>query len=91
MIPYTMSWFHADHPKMTLEQQLNQSETNSIFNIYELTSGDCFYIEKTYKIYTIGELVDYVMKNGFPRDVDFRDRAKMIISARVFKKFLGDF
>ncbi len=87
---WPMSWFHED-PEHTLEQQLSQDENNCLLNVYDLSPSQCYDLEKTYNIYTIGELVEYIIKNGFPRDVDFRERTKFVLSARVAKKFLGSF
>ena len=87
---WPMDWFHED-PEHTLGQQLSQDENNGLVNIYDLSSSQCYYIEKTYNIYTIKELVEYIIKNGFPRDVDFKERTKFVLSARVAKKFLGKF
>jgi hypothetical protein len=87
---WPMSWFHED-PEHTLRQQLSQDENNGLVNVYDLSFSQCYYIEQNYNIYTIGELVEYIINNGFPRDVDFRKRTKFVLSARVAKKFNGIF
>ena len=87
---YPMSWFHED-PEHTLGQQLSQDENNHLVNVYDLSMSQCYYLEKNYNIYTIKELVEYIINNGFPGGVDFRERTKFVLSARVAKKFLGKF
>ena len=84
-----MLWFHED-PEYTLRLQLEHGEDNHVMDIigggpmvaHQLT---------TYNIETIGQLVDYVISKGFPRNVEFRDESKFVISARCAKKFLGNF
>ena len=85
-----MDWFHED-PEHTLKLQITQSDGNSIYDIYDLGPSKCHALEQEYNIYTIGQLVDYIIKGGFPRDVDFSERTKMVLSARVAKKFNGIF
>ena len=85
-----MSWFHED-PEHTLKQQLSQSENNELINVYDLSYSQCYDLEKEYNIYTIGKLIDYIINYGFPKSVEFSERAKFVLSARVAKKFLDDF
>ncbi len=85
-----MSWFHED-PKHTLEKQLSQDENNHLENIHDLSPSQCYYLEKTYNIFTIGQLVEYIINNGFPKGVDFKKPTKFILHARAANKLLDQF
>lgn len=84
---YPMSWFHED-PEHTLDKQVNQSENNCLVNIYNLSYTQCYYLEQNYNIHTIADLVDYIIHNGFPRDIDFDKRTIIVLSVRVANKLL---
>ena len=84
-----MQWFHED-PEYTLRLQLEQGEEHHVMNIIGV--GPMVAHQLTaYNIETIGQLVDYVVSKGFPRNVVFREESKFVISARCAKKFLGNF
>ena len=83
-----MDWFHED-PEHTFEKQITQKESKGLCNIYDLSSLTCHMIEEEYNLYTIGQLVDYIILHGFPRGIDFKERTKMVLSVRVANKFLG--
>lgn len=82
-----MDWFHED-PEYTLNLQVTQSDENSIYDIYDLSPSNCHIIENKYKIHTIGQLVYHIIHNGFPEDVVFNERTKLVLSVRVANKFI---
>lgn len=84
---YPMSWFHED-PKYTLKIQLEHGEENKVTDIIGIGSCIEHQLESAYNIITIEELLDYVILNGFPRYVDFREETKFVISARCARKFM---
>ena len=87
---YPMSWFHED-PKSTLKTQLEHGEENAVTDIIGLGPSLAHQLDRDYNILTIEELLYYVIINGFPRDVDFREETKFVISARCAKKYMKDF
>lgn len=88
IMSWPMDWFHED-PEHTFEKQITQKESKGLCNIYDLSSLTCHIIEEEYNLYTIGQLVDYIILHGFPRGIDFKERTKMVLSVRVANKFLG--
>jgi hypothetical protein len=84
-----MSWFHED-PEYTLKIQMEHGEENNVTDIIGLGPSLAYQLKCDYNITTIAELLDYVINNGFPRDVDFREETKFVISARCARKFMKD-
>ena len=87
---YPMSWFHED-PEYTLKIQMEHGEENRVTDIIGVGPSLAYQLERDYNITTIAELLDYVILYGFPRDVDFREETKFVISARCARKFMKDF
>ena len=85
-----MSWFHED-PEYTLKIQMEHGEENRVTDIIGLGPSLAHQLECVYNITTIAELLDYVIINGFPGDVDFREETKFVLSAKCAKKFMKDF
>ena len=87
---YPMSWFHED-PGYTLKIQLEHCEENKVTDIIGIGCSLAYQLEDEYNITTIAELLDYVILNGIPRNVNFREETKFVISARCARKFMKDF
>ena len=88
IMTWPMYWFH-ENPEETLQHQIEQSGTNRSTDIIGIGPIIYHQLNTQYDITTIDDMVDHVILHGYPRDIQFKEETKLVISARVVEKFMN--
>lgn len=82
-----MQWFHED-PTAVLKLTLEVPRENKVTDIIGVGPSLQWKLQYEYDIIDIGDLIDFVKKNGFPAGIEFKEESKFAISYRVAHDFM---
>lgn len=84
----SMLWFHED-PKYVLQIQIEQDGNNAVTDIIGVGPSICSQLKQVYNIITINDFADYIIANGFPRDMNIKEETRFVLSVRCANKFMN--
>lgn len=85
---YPLSWVHED-PHHVIQIQMDVDGNNCVTDILGIGPYIAMCLEEKYSITTINDLIGYIIYNGFPNDIDFKEETKFIISVRCAHKVMN--
>ena len=87
MFTSPLYWVH-ENPTYTIQTQIELDGNNTITDILGLSTYVSAQLKQVHNISTINDLVDYVMYNGFPRNIELTEETKFILSIRCANKMM---
>lgn len=82
-----LGWVHED-PHHVIRIQMEVDGNNYTTDILGIGPSMAYNLEDIYGIKTINDLTGYIMYNGFPQDINFKEETKFILSVRCANRLM---
>ncbi len=79
-----MSWLHEE-PERAIAEQMQLDASSHVTNVLGIGPSMAYKLEETYSITSIKDLIGCIMYNGYPRDIEFKEETKFVISLLISK------
>lgn len=80
-----LGWI-SDDAKSAIRASMYVDGNNNVMDISGIGPMVAHGLKNLYNIFTINDLVGYILYNGFPHDVGLRDDSKFVLSLRCAQK-----